>query len=54
MEEIKVKRKNEEGKTIEKSVPKDLVSNYLLIGWELVKEKEKEMPKNEPLVKDNK
>ena len=54
MDEIKVKIRNEDGKIIEKSVPDNLVADYLQIGWELVKEKEKEMPKNEPLVKDNK
>ena len=38
--------------SIEKPVPENLVSNYEAIGWEVVKEKE--LPKNEPLVKENK
>lgn len=47
MKEIKMKFKNEEGKIIIKDIPENLVSNYLMIGWEIVKE-------NKPLVKDNK
>lgn len=45
MKEVKMKFKNEDGKTIEKNIPENLVSNYLMIGWEIVKE-------NKPLVKD--
>ncbi|MBQ6753605.1 MAG: hypothetical protein IJR03_00185 [Bacteroidales bacterium] len=52
MEEVKMRIKNEDGKVIEKPVPENLVSNYEAIGWEVVKEKE--LPKNEPLVKENK
>lgn len=47
MKEVKMKFKNEDGKIIEKNIPENLVSNYLMIGWEIVKE-------NKPLVKDNK
>lgn len=47
MKNVKIKIRNVEGKIIEKEVPENLVSNYLMIGWELVKE-------NKPLVKDNK
>ncbi len=47
MKNVKIKTRNVEGKIIEKEVPENLVSNYLMIGWELVKE-------NKPLVKDNK
>jgi len=52
MEEVKMRIKNEDGKVIEKPVPENLVSNYEAIGWEVIKEKE--LPKNEPLVKENK
>lgn len=52
MEEMLMTRVNEDGKLIQKSVPENLVSNYIMIGWELVKkEKEKEI---KPLVKDEK
>ena len=47
MKEVKMKLKNVDGKYIEKLVPENLVSNYLMIGWEIVKE-------NKPLVKDDK
>jgi hypothetical protein len=47
MKEIKMKFRNKDGSVIEKNIPENLVSNYLMIGWELVKE-------NKPLVKDNK
>jgi hypothetical protein len=47
MKEIKMKLKNEDGKIIIKDIPENLVSNYLMIGWEIVKE-------NKPLVKENK
>lgn len=47
MKEVKMRIKNEEGKFIEKHIPENLVSNYLMIGWEIVKE-------NKPLAKDNK
>lgn len=47
MKEVKMKIRNEEGKFIEKNIPENLVSNYLMIGWEIVKE-------NKPLAKDNK
>jgi len=53
MEETKMKIKNEDGKYIEKNVPNDLVSNYEMIGWEIVKE-EKKIIENKPLVKDDK
>ena len=53
MEETKMKIKNEDGKYIEKNVPNDLVSNYEMIGWEIVK-KEKKIIENKPLVKDDK
>lgn len=51
---IKVKIKNEEGIEIIKEVPEELLSNYLSIGWEIVKNNpkpvfEKKIDKN----KDN-
>ena len=52
MEEVKMKFCNEDGKIISKTVPENLVSNYLAIGWEIVKEDK--IVKNEPLVKENK
>ena len=51
MKEILMKIRNEEGKVITKGVPEDLVSNYVLIGWEIVKEEKKN---EKQLVKENK
>lgn len=38
-ETIKMKSKNSDGIEIIKDVPKSLYSNYLAIGWEVIKEK---------------
>lgn len=54
MEEIKMKMKNVDGKIIEKLVPENLVSNYEMIGWEIVKENKEIIKENKPLVKDEK
>ena len=53
MEEVKMKIKNVEGKYIEKEIPENLVSNYEMIGWEIVKD-DKKIIENKPLVKDDK
>lgn len=37
MKQVKMKFKNEDGVEIEKLVPENLVSNYEMIGWEIVK-----------------
>lgn len=50
MKEVEMKIKNEEGKEIVKGVPENLVSNYIAIGWEKVKNDKI----NRPLSKDNK
>lgn len=52
MKEVQMKLKNEEGKIITKAVPENLVSNYLSIGWEIVKEDKTN--ENKPLVKEHK
>ena len=54
MEEIKMQIKNEDGKIISKAVPENLVSNYEMIGWEIVKENKEIIKENKPLVKDEK
>lgn len=38
---IKMKIKNEDGVEIVKDVPANLYSNYLNIGWEVVKQEKK-------------
>ena len=53
MEEVKMKIKNVEGKYIEKEIPENLVSNYEMIGWEIVKE-DKKIIESKPLVKEDK
>lgn len=53
MDEIKMRIKNDDGKIIEKAVPESLVSNYEMIGWEIIKQKEI-IKENKPLVKDEK
>ncbi len=44
---FKVKMKNIEGKMIEKEVPENLLSTYISIGWELVKDEKKVFPSRE-------
>ena len=42
MDYIKVEKNNIDGVKIIKEIPKELLSNYIAIGWKVVKETSKE------------
>lgn len=48
MDYIKVEKNNIDGVKIIKDIPKDLLSNYIAIGWKIVKETSKE---SKPILK---
>ena len=54
-ESIKVKKKNEDGIEIIKEVPSELYSNYIALGWTVVKEEKKFASKTieKPLAKED-
>lgn len=51
--DIKMKKKNEDGVEIVKEVPAELYSNYLSMGWEVVGTKTIEKPKSTTILRDS-
>ena len=54
-ESIKVKKKNEDGIEIIKDIPAELYSNYIALGWTVVKEEKKFASKaiEKPIAKED-